>query len=896
MAVRAALCSALLYLATCSPTAFAAETVAGVPAAELGAEVVLDPEGMPSRVKGHLSIDGKAAGEDGTLCIRLPYEDAAYGQDRGTGRRLEMFTDRHGKLVFDGGATTLTLPDGATMEPSDVLPGALRIKPAGAGPVVLAFESIVPRLPATSADDWFYDGFFPEVLNHCTVPARARSLSLSVNLKTPQGWTYAGPATPQTLTARTFAFALAKDFRRTRVKAGSVDVDVYFRTPDFIDILPTIMQAMPRMEQLFGPYPFKTMTLVETTELQRNGLPGLLVMNKPAQALFSSMQSTLLNWPHWIVSAQLARQWYGAAVVAEDPDDDWLTEGTIEFAALETLRTNERRFNLFNPTESGWRLFSFDYQQIAEISAATLRRFAPFAALTTAELKSRDNAAHQHPLLFVKHTFALKQMQGFAGEPAFSNFLRGFTTRHLHGTVTPNEFAAYLDRKPSPFPPATRQKLPGFLRRWWTAEGWPDFHLVSFDSEPLPDGRFAAKVVAVQEGEVDFPPIVGVRDDAGGQTFIRAQAGKTEDDKPAWVAEVVTREPPVEAAVDPSHEAFDTDRFNNSSSYPGVSFFPGGANTLRDDDYTVVWLPYALRRPGEPFTFGLQAAGFRYIQGGLYLKGETAPSEHLNAFSIRQRYQIVSKALHGDLSIDQDYDDDRTTEASVVRAPLFNGDPFVSTSLKVRRKQHVGAPLTAHETGVFGLTFKSAVASQTCYYHVSGEIERAPPEFAHGFSYERRTAQSSFDCGLAPRVNVAARIFGGTLSSTGSPPQQAYFDPIDLKEARLLVDKDDIPVAKKVTSGSVDLLLPFSIPLPTSTMILSRQMRYRLFYDAGRSYQPLHTYRSAGMGLSMPFGGDLTGAGSLALTKLTVLGILWSKTDNVEIRKPSVVFDITGDL
>lgn len=875
------------------------------PRIDLSAQVT-ESGSLPDRIAGEMTINGLANAES---CFYLPYLDPEYGNDRGTGRRLEAVASRLGAVVFQGGTMAVQPPPGATLA-TDGPAYLLRVVNTSPGsPFTLRFTSTVPRLDGSDASDWFYDGFYPQLLERCPEDGSdialfrtPRSAAYTVQLTLPPAWDYGGlgTLTGQALqarfTGRTYAFSLTRGLKRLALKTGNLDITVLSRTPDIAPLVATLEKTLPHLTSLFGPYPFPSLTVIETTELQRQNLPGIVALNKPAQSVFDHVQRNWLNWQHWMVVSLLGRQWYGAGVVPAAPDDEWLTTGIVEFATLDTLRQDEQRFNLFNTNDEGARWLSFDYLQILEITAASLRRFSPFAVLTAGDFRTRDPQRRQHAMLYVKQAVAMRQAQGFAGEQAYKGFLRNLTTAHLHDGMSPESYRRFLTRLPSPFSPAIRQALEGFLDQWWKTEGWPDFKLVAFTTKDLPDGRYVATVKADQLGAIDFPPIVGVRDEAGTEHFVRASP-LTEGDRTYWTAELVTREKPSLAAIDPSHESFDADRFNNTSGWPGLSFFPGGANTLRDDAYTVVWIPYALRRPGEPFTLGLQASGFRYIQGGLHLKGEAAPAERLGAFEIRQRFNAADSAILGDISVDQEYDGSRISEASLVRTPLFVGEPHVSIGLKGRNRQQVGRSRLTHQTGAFTLTLKPAGGGRVCGYNISGEIEKAPRQLADDFSYERRMGQVTGDCALSTRTNLSLRLFGGELTRAGGEvPDSARFRASNLKEAKLRLDKRSLELTEKLTALTTDLTLPLYLPLPSNTLVLSRQLRWRLFYDVGRAHQPRHDYRTSGAGITMPLGGDLSGAGSLALTRLTLLGIFYTNVDGVVSRKPSVVFDLTGEL
>lgn len=881
------------------------------PEVRVEAQVVTELEDQaPRRIQGSLTIRNWRA--DGGRCLYLPYQDADYGEDRGTNRRFEVFSGKgNAKIAFQGGFLRLKSVAPVVLKDRAV-PAMVEVEtPADFKPedeIVLSFEARVPRLPSSNADDWFYDGFLPQLMPKCLPdgldPAYYRpSLAAQVSgrVRFPTSWEYQGPGTKLAdnavavdLRARTYAFSLGRKFEHKSFKVGTTNVDIAYFTPGYETLAETVAGTLPVFEAMFGPYPHQSLAIVETYELQRHGLPGIIAVNKPAQAVFGTAQKDWLNWLHWITTFQLARQWFGGAVIAPSPDLDWLITGTTEFATAEALARLPGRYDLFNFATDGRPLLSFDYLQVGEFSAATLRRYAPFAVLTDADHVTVTPWNDQHALLFSKHAIALRQLKNFAGEAPFYGFLRNFTAQSVGGLVTPQDFVAFLGRMPSPFSPQVRRDLRGFLDSWWQKDGWPDFAVKEMKAEPMPGGRYLTIVTATQEGAIDFPPIVGLEDEAGNRRRVRAERAK--DDPTVWRAEFVTTSPPEEAIVDPSHEAFDADRFNNSTRWPGVNFFPGGANTLRDDAYTIAWFPYAFRRPGEPFSLGVGSALFRYIQGGAYARIEGAPATRQGAVEVKETFQLPNVALDTDVTFDQNYDNDRTLELSALRAPLFAGDPFLGIALKGRHRQRVGEPDSRHETVAVALNMKPVGRSRACGYSLGYEIEKAPEQWADGFAYERKFGTATGDCFLTQRITLGLRVFAGSLYAEGEVPDAAKFKPTNLREARLILDQPGLTRSKKLTTAGVDLLLPFHLPLPSDTLILSRQMRWRLFYNFGHSFDLDLEYRSAGLGPLLPFGGDVAGAGSLAVTRLSLLVIAYSRVGNEDRGKPSVVFDFTGDL
>ncbi len=883
------------------------------PKVTLDAQILQEGE-FPSRISGTMRIEGwRVATGGGLHCIYVPFLDSDYGLDRAITRRQEMFADKHGRPAFDGGTTALEM-NGNKLDPKAVI--RLEGLPALSGDaeldrlIELKFESRIPRLDGSSADEWFFEGYAPRLLTSCPDEAQgaaprdlpASAVDLDFKIKTPTSWQYLGPGTitgdvaQGTLPGRQLAFALARGMQSLSFKTGNLTVQIYYRSPSFLSVVATIEKALPLLVQMFGELPYPVLTVLETSELQRFGLPGLVTVNKPAQSFFDRLQSDWMNWIHWVVVSQLVKQWYGGVVSASSADDEWLVSGIAEYAILETLMRDPMRFNLFAEDAAGSRWLSFTYLQVSEITAAMMRRYAPFNILTEADLTAKDRRRGQHPLLFIKHAEAMRQMAGAAGENAFFGFMRQLTASHLLATLSPQEFFGDLAKRPSPFAPTTREALQTSLRLWWTKAGWPDFDLEAFKTERLADGRWVAEVRVAQRGEVDFAPLVGIKDESGKWHHVRAEK-RPKIPGNDWHAAATMLNRPLVAEADPGHEAYDEDRFDNASEAPGFSFFPGSADTLRDDAYTVVWLPYAFRLPAQPFSLGAQGVVFRYINPGLFLKGEWAPREKLGGAEARQKFIYEPKALTAELNFDQNYDNDRQIEAAVTRAPVLSGEPFTGLSLRSRFKQRVGDPDSRHVSFVVGSSVKLTSGLTQCRFNIGGEFEKTPPQLATGFDYERSFGIAGGDCNLTARTGIGARAFYGVLRKNGEPPDAAFFRVTDVTAARVRIDDPSLPLAIRLASTGADLTLPFYLPLPSDSMILTRQLKWRLFYDVGRALEPVESvYRASGLGFMLPFGGDLAGAGSLSITKLSVLAILYSKVDDGARRKPSLVFDLSGDL
>ena len=845
-------------------------------------------------------------------CLYLPYADPDYGEDRGTHRRFDLLSAKSPAAVFRDGSmrVTLTGQGGSAAFP---IPQLLKITMAGdwstEKELVLTFEASVPRLPNSADTNWFYHGCMPELLDDCPASGldqvyyrRQVSAHYVGEMSFPSDWQYLGPGhiTDTTKVAvdqisRNITFALGNHYAHTKLKAGDVAVDFFYYSADFAKLTETVSKILPIMTNMLGPYPYPHLTIMETPELQHHGLPGVIALNTPGQTIFSKAQGSFLNWQHWMLTLQLARQWYGGAIKGPSPDDDWLSIGIAEFVTLESMKRYPSIFNLFNNSELFYEWLSFDYLQNTEIFSSLLRQNSPFAILTTTSFDSALNFADQNPLLFAKHTSALRQLRDLVGDQLFFRFLRTLTKNHMHQSLSPKEFHAALTRLPSPFSPIAREQLARSLTAWWTSDGWPDFALTSVSTRMLPNGSWISELKAIQEGGIDYPPTFGIRDASDRIYTARGEQKIEKNGDPSWVANLVTPHEPMDVALDPTHETFDADRFNNRLGTAHWSLFPGNANTLRDDAYTLLWLPYAFRRPGEPFSIGVQTALFRYISHGVIGRAEVAPGTKLASVRISDSIKLPQSAVKLDLSLSQNYDHDRMLQAALIRSPLLKSFPYLSMEWSLRHRERAGKPETNHGTVAVGMNLQPIGYTRLCNYRLGLNFEKAPGVAAHGFNYDRRFGVASTECNITNQSKFSFRLFRGEVSGDGNLPQVALFKPTNLGEAHLRLYSIGTWV-RSIATTSLDVYLPFFLPLPYDSLILSRQMRWRLYYDLGIASKEHKSYRSAGFGFLLPFGGDLSGAGSLALTRLSILVIAFNDLAGVKERKPMVTIDLTGEL
>ena len=857
----------------------------------------------PSEIVGTMTVKRAASEAGRASCFYVPYADPAHDPKSEISRRYDLVPQKFSSVGLSGGSTSLKGVSGTILQ--QLRPYLFRVSVAEqSADIHFSFESKVPRLPHADDREWYFDGFAPVLLKSCpadnTGPENFETepaLDYDVTIAAPSGWILSAPgkrvgANHYTIRGREYVFNLSKDLRTTSFNVSGIEVEFYYRNDDFLQLLPTVQQSIMSHSRWFGPLPYERLVIVETTDLQRSAQAGIIAFNRPKQSLFKALESQWLNWRHWVIANLLAAQWYGASIGAASPDDAWLLVGIADFATLEVLETMSLRANLFNSYESGQQLLQFSYLQMQSLTAALLSRAAPLSVLTTTDIRTSQPANEQHSLLFVRQSFALRQLKALAGDSSFTTFMRNFTKVHLGTSIKPRDFYLALAAQPSPFPSNKKEMLIRNLNGWWTKEGWPDLHLKRFYSERSAGDKWLAKVEVAQLGQLEAPPLVSVTDKLGQVYFNRIDKP---DDDGVWRASIVTEGEPVTAEADPAREVFDSDRFNNRSDLSGVKFFPGNARTLEDDAYTVFWLPYPFRRPGEAVSVGITASIFRYLQSSLNIRLEVSPSDKKAGFLIKKDYRIPDRALSGSFSAAQSYEGFRVMEAAIDRNPVWKLPTPLTLGLRARHRQIVGQPDSPHVTAAIASEISTGNLWNPCRAGLSGEDEEAPRYLSSGFRYSRRSAVLESQCHSKTGVDAFVRFFYGQLVHEDAP-ELVFFQPEDLREARIRLDIKDLSRVERIASTSNDLLLPLVIPFPGNTMVLSRGVKLRFFFDAGRAINEDTNYRAAGTGLLLPFGGDLAGVGSFALTRMSFLAVLYSAAGEEESRKPRLLFDISGDL
>lgn len=689
-------------------------------------------------------------------------------------------------------------------------------------------------------------------------------------------------------------FLLIKKYYHHSLVLGSNKIEIFLKTPIQSALLETISQAYRAHLQWLGPFPAKNLNIVESSNYVRSDLLGLIIVNQPQQYIFKYLQDKYLNWKHWVFSTFLAAQWFGGSIKVDSPADYWLLAGVCDFITSEFLRKNGKRYNLFNHYDADFNLLSLNYGQIRKLSAAYLAQKDPNNKLIDQDIKSYNSYSDQNPLLFAKHSYAINYIRSIIGSDKLKKFFKLLVKKYAGEKISPYKFLNSLEILPYSASVQSKRQVSGYMKTIWSGDGWPDYILESFDKKRLSSGAWLATASVSNAGSMSLPSVLGIVDESGKQYAVPIKGGKMTQK----ITAIVESEP-VNANVDPDYHIFDQDRFNNKSSLPKIRLFPLGTNTISDDSYTSIWLPYIFRRPGEKTSIAVQGATLRYIDRGIFSKFEFIPEELKASYHLRYEFKLSNQKANARFSGTHDYENYRTLEWFMKKSILQNNALDIDADLlgSVRSRQTMGIASSTHPTLSLGWK-KLHKNFSLCLIHDNFEIEMAPFSEKWKFKYLRSKYKGQLICETEgnKKHSLHLKFFTGLIhNSAGNIPENVFFKINDLNESGVKVDDTKLPKLSRIQSLSGDWYLPFSLPFGSDALLIKSDLKMRFFYDLGYEiWNYKNSYEASGLGVVLPFGGDLVGIGSLTISKFSFLAVLYSRKKSEKNRRPSFLFDLSG--
>lgn len=542
---------------------------------------------------------------------------------------------------------------------------------------------------------------------------------------------------------------------------------------------------------------------------------------------------------------------------------------------------------------------AFDYLQFQKILAAHLHRLDPHAHLFV-DGQSPDYTK-QSSYLYLKQFFAMRVLTEYYGNDWVLAFLRKYYLNHSPQVMNPSSFLSTIASEPAP----QFSLAPYFaLENLWRQNGFSDFEYLSLEEEPTGSatGKAEFQLRILVRNSAKLPVPIQWQQAQVARHFLtpdpESPMGSEEEIQGEIEGEIPTLGKPPWVAIDENQAFFDINRFNNRSKAPSLLFFPGNLRTIPDDQYAFFWLPYFLRRPSEPFTWGLGLSTMKYLHPLVLGNIQYAPSDELFGANL-QSSQPASWIKGGKwtASYERDYYQTQSLGLSFELWPLFSGQPSLGGNLGLRFLSQLGDASSKHPLLQLGLRMKPLFSRTTCDLNNALLLEKALASGQQGFDYQRASLRLQTACALPHGFALRLRQFIGFASFSPLAPDQAKFLLTDQEGAAHRLDGFSPLRFNELLSASQDLYLPIPWLRGSDSLVLKNRIKWRLFYDVAidpRAEKSL--YRAGGTGFSVPVGGSVSGAGDVPLLNITALAVLYGSTPQDTRRQPSLLFDFRGEL
>lgn len=857
-------------------------------------------DGIPVEVQAHISLP-EARQE---LCFYLAYNDPVFfydpNQDLTRSQALaELHRPKQGQII---------VKDSSQSTAADInAPSYLYRKELAANQrhITLDFQFVVPRWPDRIGNQFLFHQFYPQLLESCpdeTVPSynwqKARNVIYQAALSWPANWQLSTAhhfVEPKVIQAENkLVFNLSKNYRISYFQVKDITIQMVYLSDTFPAYERYIRNFLVSLISSIGDFPSDKLLMIETEDLERSRIPGVITLNRPKQTAMQSLQQGYLNWIAWQLAFLLAEQWYGTSIGPLDFDDYWFFRGTAEFVASIAIHQEPSIRNLFASDDQGDPFLRLTYHQGADLAASIMRLYDPNLRLLDDDgLKSRESYFNQHSFAYIRHVLAMRYLHWLFGEN-FLKAIRAFYLENAGQRVTHIDFLNFLEN-------FSGLAWEGYyaheiLKQWWQTNSWPDYSLrkIKVRSDAANDNRKQAYVEFRQAEELRLPVDIVLTTSRGRR--IREMVFSQQRIN-AVTFDLMEDEEPDIVEINPGREVYDRDRFDNSNRGPRIKFFPGNADTLRDDAYTIVWAPFPSLLPGESLTLNLGLQAFRYVSAGVSGIVSYNPQEGRLGYNIK--YLAEVPRLDSQLLVDliQDYGQtfkgERIASLALSHVPEFLRDPELTLTVSSSFRETIGDEESRHLVGGLQAALKSKRYDR-CQYQLLAARHQTFASLSD-FNYTRQWGLAQFSC-AGKGLELKLRSFVGNLRGEGRLSYGILFNPQSLEEARIRIDQPSMPSAQDIHSLGIDFSWPAHLPLPAKFFVLPRQSRWRISYDYGESHRPDMIYSNAGFGFTLPIGGDVVGKSSLSVLNFTVMGIFYRRYADKVSYQPGVIFDFLGNL
>jgi hypothetical protein len=298
---------------------------------------------------------------------------------------------------------------------------------------VMALPAVYPLVPVYDDEGWNVDiapthgdDLYADVASYeVTISAPLEfTVITSGSCGRPRDGIWACEAAP----VREFVVILGRDYKLANRMVNDVVVNSYYYERDERSgsrALDVAVNALVEFSELFGPYPYTELDVVETpNRLGGMEYPGLIVIQDTLYPTGSRVE--------WLTAHEVAHQWWFGMVGSDQVDEPWLDEALTQYS---TLLYYEK---VYGPERARGVLNAEFIRTHRELIRRGLDLPVGLAADTyTSELYWK--------VVYDKGALYFHDLREEIGDPAFFEVLRVYFRNNRYGIAEPGDWLAAVE-------------------------------------------------------------------------------------------------------------------------------------------------------------------------------------------------------------------------------------------------------------------------------------------------------------------------------------------------------------------------------------------------------------------------------------------------------------------
>jgi aminopeptidase N len=259
--------------------------------------------------------------------------------------------------------------------------------------------------------------------------------------------TEAGRWSCQAAPMREFTLILGRDLELVNREVEGVVVNSYYyprHATGGARALEVAVDALLAFNEMFGPYPYSELDVVETP----NYLGG---MEYPGLVVVGDAQYPTLSGLEWLTAHEVAHQWWFAVVGNDQIDDPWLDEALTQYSTMlyyESVYGRERADGILQSVFRGTEQMLVRSGQDQPIGLP-------------AEEYPR---ARYWQIVYDKGALYFHELRQAVGDEAFFEILQTYYEQNRYGIATPPDLLAAIES-------VTGERHLDLYQKWVLGEG-----------------------------------------------------------------------------------------------------------------------------------------------------------------------------------------------------------------------------------------------------------------------------------------------------------------------------------------------------------------------------------------------------------------------------------------